>query len=99
MDDKEIKDPYEASKTADDYSICHILTHILRTGVSESHFKMGRNTRSQHHKKKTMILEGPKRKGNPLRSVICRQFNVLNVGRWGTTANLVKVLRIRQVHL
>ena len=23
LDDKEIKDPYEASKTADDYSICH----------------------------------------------------------------------------
>ena len=50
LDDKEIKDPYEASKTADDYSICHRLTR--RTEVSESHFKMGGNTRSQHHKNK-----------------------------------------------
>ena len=100
LDDKEIKDPYEASNTADDYSICHRLTR--GTGVSESHFKMGGNTRSQHQKKKIMtlmILVGPKRKGNPLRSVICRQFNVLNVGRWGITPNLVQVLRIRQVHL
>ena len=48
--DKEIKDPYEASKTADNYSICHRLTR--RTGVSESHFKMGENTWSQHHKNK-----------------------------------------------
>ena len=45
---KILKDPYEASKTADDYSICHRLTR--RTEVSESHFKMGGNTRSQHHK-------------------------------------------------
>ena len=50
LDDKEIKDPYEASKTADDYSICHRLTR--RTGVSESHFRMGGNTRAQHHKNK-----------------------------------------------
>ena len=50
LDDKEIKDPYEASKTADDYSICHRLTR--RTGVSESHFKMSGNTQSQHHTNK-----------------------------------------------
>ena len=50
MDDKDIDDPFEASKTADDYLICHKLTR--RTGVSESHFKMGGNTRSQHHKNK-----------------------------------------------
>ena len=50
LDDKEIKDPYESSKTADDYSICHKLTH--RTGMSESLFKMGGNTQSQHHKNK-----------------------------------------------
>ena len=34
--------------TADDYSICHRLTR--RTGVSESHFRMGGHTRSQHYK-------------------------------------------------
>ena len=100
MDDKEIKDPYETSKTADDCSICHRLTR--RTGVSESHFKMGGNTRSQHHKNKDNGADDSgrtKEKGNFLRSVICRQFSVLNVRRWGTTPNLVQVLRIWQTHL
>ena len=86
MDDKEIKDPYEASKTADDYSICHILTHILRTGVSESHFKMGRNTRSQHHKNKDNDSGRTKEKGKSfekrdLSTIQC--FKCREMGHYG----------------
>ena len=56
--DKDIN-PYEASKTADDYSICHRLTR--RAGVFVSHFKIGRNTRSQHHKNKDNGADDPGR--------------------------------------
>ena len=46
----EVKVHLDDKDDANDYSICHRLTR--RTGVSKSHFKMGGNTWSQHHKNK-----------------------------------------------
>ena len=59
LDDKDIKDPYEASKTVDDYSICLRLTRS--TAVLEYYFKMGGNTRLQHHKSKDNGTDDPGR--------------------------------------